>query len=284
MDLIAWAGSRLLDGLSYLPYFKGKGLLALWTVRLCGLNHQPTMRLPSGGRMWVGNDNAGHMLLPYLIGKYEHRVTRVFLQCLRRLPPDRCVVDIGANVGYYSVMAARQLRRAGSGKVFAFEPNPYAFRYLRRNTELNNLENLLALPWAVADQSGQTKIYLDPQGITIGSLRPYRPQLTESLDVQVVTLDSFMAQNPQSRIGLMKLDIEGAEMSAFLGGQETLRRDRPVILYEEREESYTAFGYSTSEVRAFLQDLGYSLHEVSVESGIDLYLLAFPEKGVLDAF
>jgi len=185
-------------------------------------------------------------------------------------------MDIGANVGYYAVMAAYQRSRVGSGKVFAFEPNPLAFQYLQRNAGLNALDNLIALPWAVADKSGQMKLYLSLQGITFGSLRSYLSHLTESCEVPAVSLDEFMAQHLDSQIGLMKVDIEGAEMLAFLGGKETLCRDRPIILYEEREESYTAFGYSTNEVRAFLQDLGYRLHEVSVESDVDLYLLALP--------
>ncbi len=276
MDLIAWTASRLLDGLSFLPYFKGKGLLALWIVRICGLYHQPTMRLPNGGRMWVGNDNAGHMLLPYLIGKYERRVTQVFLHYLRALPPERCVLDIGANVGYYAVMAAYQRSRVGSGKVFAFEPNPVAFQYLQRNAALNALNNLVALQSAVADQSGQVKLYLSPQGITLGSLLPYSSHLTESCEVSVITLDEFMAQYPESGIGLMKVDVEGAELLAFKGGKETLCRDHPVIIYEEVEEAQQEFGYSVSEVRMFLQGLGYHLYEISVESETARYILAVP--------
>ncbi len=282
MDRVAWAGSRILDALSYLPYFKGKGLLALWTVRLCGSRHPVTMRLPNGGRMWVGDDNAGHLLLPYLIGKYEHRTTEIFLKYLNRLQATDCVMDIGANVGYYAIMAAWHLRNK-DGRVFAFEPNPLAFQYLQQNAMLNALDNLIALPWAVTDQSGQMKLYLSTQGIVFGSLRPYLSHLTESCEVPAVSIDEFMAQHPESRLGLMKVDIEGAEMLAFIGGKETLCRDRPIILYEERESSYKAFGYSPYEVRAFLQDLGYHLHEVSLESGIDLYLLALPEEKVQKA-
>jgi hypothetical protein len=206
------------------------------------------MRLPNGGRMWVHNDNAGHLLLPYLIGRYEYQPTRVFLKCLNLLQPTDCVMDIGANVGYYAIMAAYQRSRVSGGKVFAFEPNPLAFQYLQQNARLNALDNLIALPWAVT-----------------------------------ISIDEFMAQHPESRIGLMKVDIEGAEMSAFIGGKETLCRDRPIILYEERESSYKAFGYSPYEARAFLQDLGYRLYEVSLESGVDLYLLALPEEKIQHA-
>jgi len=59
-------GSLFLDVLSYFPYFKGKGLLALWTLRLFGAIHPLTMRLPNGSRILVSNDNAGHMLLPLI--------------------------------------------------------------------------------------------------------------------------------------------------------------------------------------------------------------------------
>lgn len=268
-------GSRILDGLSFLPYFKGKGLLALWTVRLFGRSEPLAMRLPNGARIWIGNDNAGHMVLPYCIGKYEAELTRLFLKFLRHLHPGESVVDLGANVGYYAVMAAWHLRSFRGSRVFAFEPNPQAFVYLELNRMLNHLDNLVAVQQAVGDREGRMTLYLNPGGITFGSLRPYLPHLTESCEVQVTTLDRFLQQYPESRISLMKMDIEGAELLALRGAQKLLEEHRPVIFYEENEEAYQAFGYTVEEVRSFLQGFGYRfyfLERTDVQN-----VVAFPE-------
>ncbi|MBC7227533.1 MAG: FkbM family methyltransferase [Thermoflexales bacterium] len=253
-------GSVILDGLSYLPYFKGKGLLALWTVRWLGGGAPLTMRLPNGSRVWIGNDQAGHALLPYCIGKYEHEFTQLFLRFLRQLGPGECVVDLGANVGYYAVMAAWQLRHFEGSLVFAFEPNPHAFKHLRSNKTLNGLNNLVAVQQAVGNQTGWITLYINPNGITFGSLQPYLSHLVEQCEVQMTTLDEFLSQYPMSRIGLIKMDIEGAELLALQGAKKTLEKFRPVIFYEENEAAYNAFGYTVAELRSFLQELGYRFH------------------------
>lgn len=264
MDRIAWMGSRILDGLSYLPYFKGKGLLAIGIIRLCGPDHPVTMRLPKGGRMWVPNDNAGHALLPYLIGKYEHKTTRTFLLYLSQLKPGRCVIDIGANVGYYAIIAAHYLRQKGVGSVFAFEPNPIAFQYLQQNAKLNDLANLIALPQGVTDGDGRMTLYVNPEGITFSSLQPYLPHLTESYEVSIISLDNFMATHLGIHIGIMKIDIEGGELLALRGAVKLITRDWPVIMiiYEENELACEAFGYKRADLRGLLADMGYRLEVI----------------------
>lgn len=276
MDPIAWGGSRILDGLSFVPYFHGKGLLALSVVRLCGLSHRPTMRLPNGSRVWVGNDNAGHLLLPYLIRKYEYKTTQTFLQHLYFLQAGTDVVDIGANAGYYAVMAAWHLRQRGT--VYAFEPNPHAFGYLQQNISLNRLTNLIAVQQGVADKCTQMTLYLNPDGITCGSLEPYTPHLTESCEVSMTTLDHFLSLHPESRIGLIKLDIEGAELLALRGGEDTLLRHRPVIIYEENRPALEAFGYTVTDLRDFLQAKNYRLYEIEKLAEETNNILAVPEE------
>ncbi len=253
-------GSRILDGLSFLPYFKGKGLIALWTIRLWGRSQPLTMRLPNGSRIWVGYDNAGHAVLPYCIGKYEREFTHFFLSFLRRLKPGESVIDLGANVGYYSIMAAWHLGHFQGSRVFAFEPNPHAFAYLERNKELNRLDNLVAVQQAVGERKGHITLYIDPDGITFGSLQPYLSHLTQACEVPVTTLDEFLHPYSDVKIALVKMDIEGAELLALQGARKTLEKFHPVIFYEENEAAYIAFGYAVEELREFLRAFGYRLH------------------------
>lgn len=252
---ITLLGSKILNSLSYLPYFKGKGLLALGIIRICG--RPLTMRLPNGARIWVGNDNAGYLLLPYLIGKYEHKTTRIFLYYLRLLGPNKCVIDIGANVGYYAIMAAWHWRHRKETVVFAFEPNPWAVQRLRENVKLNGLTNIEVIAQGVTDKSGPAVLYFNPDGITLGSLRSYLPHLAQPCQISVITLDEFVEEHPNVRIGLIKLDIEGGELLAFMGGRRTIERDRPLIIYEENEPACQAFGYSPLDLRAWLKTMGY---------------------------
>lgn len=253
-------GTTLLDILSYAPYFRGKGKLALWTIRLMGRDKQLTMRLPNNSRIWLGNDNASDMILPYCIGKYEREFTQLFLQHLNQLPSGCSIVDVGANVGYYAIMAAWRLRQIGDGVVFAFEPNPYAYACLRGNQELNGLSNLVAAQKAVSDHVGKMKLFVNPGGNTFSSLKPYLSHLTEVYDVDVVALDRYLSGYPNAKIGLMKIDIEGAELLALQGAQATIEKDRPVIFYEENETACRSFGYTSSDLRKFLQRLDYRFY------------------------
>ncbi len=255
-------GSSALDVLSHLPYFKGKGLAALAILELCKRTLPLTIRLPNGARMWISDDNAGQMLLPYWIGKVERQVSIIFQRCLSRLHEGESVVDGGANVGFYSIMAAQHLRQRGGGAVFAFEPNPYAFARLQSNALLNRFDYLVATQQALGDANGELPLYLYPGGITFGSLRQFQPYLTESVRVKVSTLDQFLAEHSASRIGLMKIDIEGGELPALRGARYRLEHDRPMIIYEEYDLADRAFGYTTPELRAYLQSFGYRLYRI----------------------
>lgn len=252
-------GSRFLDALSYLPYFKGKGKLVFAAMRWLGRETPLTMRLPNGARIILPNDRAVRIVMIYCIGKYEREFTRLFLQFLGRLKPGDCFVDLGANVGYYTMMAAWHLRRFAGSKVFAFEPNEKAFGYLEQNKRLNNLDNLILAPQAVGDCAGQMALHLDPESSLQSSLRPYLPRLVERREVPVTTLDAFLAEHGPANVKLMKMDIEGAELLALRGARETIARCRPVIFYEENPRSYAAFGYRPEDVRDFLEGLGYHL-------------------------
>jgi FkbM family methyltransferase len=259
MSVLSGLGSSSLNLLLQTPYFKGKGHIALWILRVCKSVLPLQTRTPNGARVWLGDDDAGQLLLPYLIKKYESELFYTLLHYLAHLKPGGCFADIGANVGFYSMSAAHYLRNTSAITVHAFEPNPRAVNYLRRNAALNHVENVLINREAVGNQTGKISLYTSPATITIGSLRQVGSDLTEVIEVRVITLDAYFAKPSAPRLGLLKLDIEGGEFLALQGARAMLERDHPVIIYEEFEGFCKSFGYMPCDTRAYLQELGYRL-------------------------
>jgi FkbM family methyltransferase len=172
------------------------------------------------------------------------------------------VIDAGAHIGYYALMAAHRLRQVGAGLVFAFEPHPINFADLQRNQQLNNMSNLILIQKAVADQTTQMRLFSSPlSGSGCHSLRQF-PFHSNSYEIECTTLDDFMDTHKEAKIGLIKLDVEGAELPALRGAQRLIERDKPYIMYEEVEDRDRAFGYEIKDLRSFLESLGYKIYPV----------------------
>lgn len=134
---------------------------------------------------------------------FDHVYTR--FGCALR--PEDDVVDIGANVGVFSVYAGRVVRR-----VFSFEPHPVNVRFITANVERNGLSNIVVEAAAVGDRVGTARLYLGAGAY--GHLmfdHNVSGKLGESIDVPVTTLASITEKHRLERIGLLKMDCEGAE-------------------------------------------------------------------------
>lgn len=269
-----------LDFLSALPYFRGKGALALQILRAFP-NQQLTARLPYGGRMRIGLDTMRQSVLPYWIGKYEPAVVRVFCDILAQLSPQDSIIDIGANIGYYTVIAAAALALRSTASVHSFEPNPSIYAELAQNITHNHFTNVRVNQQGVGDVTSEMTLYVNPTAITYSSLRRTQEFLTDEIHVPIITLDEYAQAQHIAKVGLIKLDVEGGELLVLKGAAQILARDHPILIYEEFEGGYKQFGYSTRNVRTFLTDLGYHLFaiaeqgskpnllELTVDSGTD---------------
>jgi FkbM family methyltransferase len=161
---------------------------------------------------------------------------RLFIELAAR---SRCFVDIGANIGYYSVVAALvnpDLR------VYAFEPAPSIFHYLEKNIQLNGFEDRIrAFPIALAEGAGEIDLFItrNPKAEYLehhlgGSSNTVRPRDARSRTVKVATsgLDDFADQYELPDIDLLKMDTEGTEDRVLAGAQAVIERGRPVIFCE----------------------------------------------------
>ena len=142
-------------------------------------------------------------------------------------------LDIGANAGYWTIPLARIFPFA-----FAFEPDPLIRKRLLRNVGLNGLKDLTVSELAVSDSSGTAKFAvrraLDNSGALndgIGSLVNFGSFLESTLEVPTVTLDDYFSTSSLT-LGLIKIDVEGAEDMVLRGSRTVLEQQRPIVVSE----------------------------------------------------
>ena len=251
-----------LDLYGRLPYFRGKGRLLFWLLQLTRNKALP-ISLPDRSRILMTQQRPEALTCLWL-GMDHPEFAKLYWQILCALSVGYNVIDAGAHIGYYALMAAHRLRQVGAGLVFAFEPHPINFADLQRNKQLNNMSNLIPIQKAVADQTTRMRLFSN-SGLRGGSVCNSLKQFSAhdiSYEIECTTLDDFMDTHKEAKIGLIKLDVEGAELPALRGAQRLIERDKPYIMYEEVEDRDRAFGYEIKDLRSFLESLGYKIYLV----------------------
>ncbi len=203
------------------------------------------------GPLYIRADDT--IIRPYLeqSGIWAPEQTRLVRESLR---PGMRFVDVGAHVGYFSVLAGRLV--GPDGVVFAFEPHPRNFELLLANVWRNGLANVLCFPWAVGDSCGFATLY-EAEGNS-GDHRLYRSDDDEraTLPVRLVALDALPAIRPP--VDFVKLDVQGAEAAAIRGMEQLLASspDATVAL-EYWPYGMERFGTDVSSVLPYYRHLGY---------------------------
>jgi FkbM family methyltransferase len=195
----------------------------------------------------------------FVSGDFEPNVRR---HILRILKPGDLFLDIGANVGFFSLLASKAV--GPSGKVFAFEPAPKAHDALRRNLALNHIQNVTPVAIALSDSPGHGALFLDARNNSGASSFNRSPHSGEAIAVELDSYDRFASQNTLSTPALIKLDVEGAEVKVLRGMQALLSRpDRPPVVLEVSEWSLKQMGSSKDELFALMLGHGYKVRLIS---------------------
>jgi FkbM family methyltransferase len=188
---------------------------------------------------------------------------------LNILQPGMTFFDVGANVGLYSLPAAQKVVH---GRVFSFEPCEWTYHLLLRNIKLNALDNVSAIRTALGEFSGQAVLQINAPGKdglnTLG--RPGHPdcEITGQETVPITSLDEFMAQSNVSTVDVMKVDVEGAELSLFRGARNLLEQPAsPLILYESDAMLTRGFSCHPVETMWLLERHGYSFFVMDSRTG-----------------
>ena len=194
-------------------------------VARCVLPNGRVLKLWSRGDDWV----CTQIYWKGLSG-YEPETVPVFL---RLATSARVIFDVGAYVGFYTVLAALA---NPSVRVYAFEPHTNAYERLLRNVRINHLINVECLRAAVGETEGTSELFCGPGRLPTSSslsaefMSPHGA--LRGMSVRVVSLDAFIRNSGVERVDLLKIDTESIEPRGLLGMLETLRRDRPSIICE----------------------------------------------------
>jgi FkbM family methyltransferase len=190
----------------------------------------------------------------YFFGDYDERREADLITQL--LAPKEIFWDVGANLGYFTLLAAAVLKN--TGQVVAFEPGHTAYAQLTANLALNSFTNILTCPLAVTDREGETVLY-SARGLADGRANLFQAGAGQTARerVRTVTLDGWRTGQHQPRPDFIKLDVEGAELAALTGARDILAEREPLLLVEMKEAIFQALGTDRNAIQDFLRPQGY---------------------------
>jgi FkbM family methyltransferase len=172
-------------------------------------------------------------------------------------------VDIGTNIGLFSLMASKIVGE--EGKVLCFEPAPITFSRLNENVKLNDFKNIDIRNLGLSDKQGELTFYISNNGHDAwNSFAPSQDnKLESSIQVPVSTLDIELINIDKNKIKLVKIDVEGWEKFVLFGGKDFLVSFNPIVMVEFTEANTFNAGYPVYEIYDIMQDLGYVWYRIS---------------------
>ena len=174
---------------------------------------------------------------------------------INRLVNDGDVIfDIGANIGYYSVLLAKKYKKA---TVHSFEPIPTSFAICQKNINLNASSNIICNNFGLSNKKGQFPFFYYPEGSGNASAVDVsgRPEVEEIM-CELTTLDAY-SDEMNVNVDFIKCDIEGGELFAFSGGSKTIERDKPIIFTEILRKYCLKYNYNHNEIFEWFYSRGY---------------------------
>lgn len=186
---------------------------------------------------------------------WEEYETEVFKESIKQ---GATVVDVGAHIGYYTLIAASIV--GNKGKVYAFEPDPGNFRLLQKNVAQSGYTNVVLINKAVTQKSGKTLLFLNKENM--GDHRIYDVgEGQKSISIETVALDDYFKK--LTKIDVIKMDIQGAEVQALKGAEDILKRSNHIKLILEFMPSILLQGGSSAEeCLSFLKKNRFKLYRL----------------------
>jgi FkbM family methyltransferase len=209
-------------------------------------------------RTALGRRAYAHM---YLFGKrFSERRERQLLR--RHLQPGMTIVDIGANVGFYTVEFSRLAGPGGA--VHAFEPDPFCSGILRSRVRSRRARNVHVVGMALGETEGEATLYCSKRDRAESRIYPLSPGVpAETVNVATLSLDSYCRSHGIGRVDVVKMDVEGCEVRVLRGMREIMATCPPTwMLIEFSPEQLRGAGASPEEFWRLLASDGYDCYSI----------------------
>jgi FkbM family methyltransferase len=249
-------------GLSKIPFVRN-----MWSrLHSEAIPDYPVMFELNGVKLLANPAIHGVGLVLLTEGTYEPFTTALFKKLLPK--EGMTVVILGANIGYFTMIAARQIGHRG--KVIAFEPEPSSYELMVKNAQLNGFDNILTISKAVSDHTGVTRLFIPPHLTKPGESRSVSRIIGgeegyDSISVETTDLDSFF-RNRECSIDVIKMDIEGAEVLALQGMNDVLKNNPHIkIITEFNPKALKRAGSLPQQYLNSLLGLGFKLYRINEE-------------------
>jgi FkbM family methyltransferase len=194
---------------------------------------------------------------------YEPFITQT---CINNIKEGDTVIDLGANIGYYTLLFAKLVGK--SGKVIAFEPHPENFAILKKNVEANGYKNVVCEQKAVSKSSERIKLFIDEEATTKHAIANSKFCSKNFVSVDSVKLDDYLEEN--TKIDFIKMDIEGAEYFVLEGMKNVLEKNPTMTIITEFTPYYfNNLGVDPKKVVGLLHENNFNLFNLNEEKDIE---------------
>lgn len=200
-------------------------------------------------------------------GEYESEELNMSLKVLSYLEENSVVLDVGANLGWYTINILLDKR---DRKIYSFEPIKKTYEILKENLKLNNIDSKYVFNIGLFNQNKVEEFYFDITGSGASSIANLRNlETTKKVNCNLMRLDDFVKENNIERIDFIKCDVEGSELFVYEGGIKSITKFKPVVFSEMLRKWSAKFGYHPNDIIDLFTNIGYGCYIIKNQNIVE---------------
>ncbi|MCV0411906.1 FkbM family methyltransferase [Nitrosarchaeum sp.] len=240
---------------------------------------KPDFVIIEGNKMFLDDKDS---LFLSVYGYHEKTETKVVKKLVNE---GDITIDVGANIGYYTLLLAKIV--GSSGKVIAFEAEPRNFEILKKNVEENHFENVIVEKKAVSEKSGVVKFFIGEDSSTENQL--FKPDVKHSeIEVESISIDEYL-QDKDIKVDFIKMDIQGSEPLVIEGMRKTIEKNKNLkLMMEWWPDAIKKYNIKPDKHLQELVSLGFNIFEIDDNKGtitktdVNSLMKKYPNEELVD--